>query len=93
MSKKIDFIKEQLDLEERFLMGVGKLLLECSMTVDEFYEARLHKEILTEKDIKKALTDWGIIASLPETKKYIELVQKIKSKLPLYLSNEILKNE
>jgi len=61
--------------------------------LDKFYDSRLKRTILTREDIIKALEDWGIIASLYETKKYIELVERIKRKLPVHLQNEILKEQ
>ena len=89
----IDMSKEQLDLEKRLIYGVGKLLLESQLTVDEFYDSRLKRTILTKEDIIKALEDWATISSMYEAKKYMELVENIRRKLPLHLQNEILKTQ
>ena len=66
---------------------------EQPITSQEFYRLRLDKVILKKEDIIKALEDWGTISSMYEAKKYMELVENIRRKLPLHLQNEILKNE
>ena len=61
--------------------------------LDKFYDSRLKRTILTKEDIIKALEDWGTISSIYEAKKYAELVENIRRKLPLHLQNEILKTQ
>lgn len=89
----IDFAKEHIKHERKSAARLGRFLMEMDMSAEEFYAARLHRPVLTKKDIIDALIDWGIIASVQEDKNYINLVEKIKKKLPVHLQEEILKSE
>lgn len=63
------------------------------ITIEEFYNLRLDKVILTKKDLLKSHQDWSTLDNLDQTKKYAKLVEKIKANLPVHLSQKILNNE
>ena len=88
-NQNIEFRKliKELQVENRRLKNPE----EQPITSQEFYRLRLDKVILKKEDIIKALEDWGTISSMYEAKKYIQLVENIRRKLPLHLQNEILK--